>query len=1301
MSLRGNAPRKASKACSRAISLLLLLLLLFTAAVPAYAADGAQRRVVKVGNMDYPGFIQKDEEGEYSGYGVEYLQEVCEHADWEIVYVDAPWHEQLEMLERGEIDLVPIAQYSEERAERFIYCYQPMGILQCLLLTLPEGENDIRGNALACDGKTIGVQRGSRDIELLADYAKRMGFRYDLKEYDYHSELEKALFDKEVDIIACEQMVQDKELRILDRFASDPYYFLGNKNNKRLMEELDYAMSAITAYDPLYGATLHEKYFGNNFKSSVPYFTREEMEFIEACGKVHIVFPPDNKPAAYYDDEGEIVGLVPDVLQRITELSGIEFINGFVPNDVMPLELLKANPSYLAGGVLADNPAFKTEGVITSDVFYSNYSVLAAHEGKAEKVDPNKAYTIGITKSFQTLRLFLQKNYPNMQIVEFLNFDEGMQALESGKIDYIAYNGSLMRLYLANPLYADVLIVEDHFMINNRSIAALDSPENRMLIDIINKCLALISDDAILQMENEHLQKSMYRFDKSDVLHRYRDVLMVTAMVVMGGFAILVTLLWLRQRKYTRDITLHAEYDMMTGLYNRATLTAKARELIEQTAGKHCACIMIDIDDLKRINDTRGNDAGDEAIKALSNVLKSQFRNSNTSVVGRIGGDEFGAFMSNVESKAMLIPALARLQQAISMTEIANGTAALSASIGIAMGVAGQDNLDILTRQADEALHRMKEAGKNGFMFYDLQKSISLSIAAEKDAALEPIEVDAPQAAGETDAIDAALSAEDDLNYKNLIEAFPNVALYVIERSTRRVLYYNKRFKEICPPVSLGMSCREIKFGPCQNCIVDAMGEQKVAHSFFYSDFFGDELEITATRVMWNGETPAIMISSWPRNLLTSSAAHLPSASNQDAFDYVTGGLTRSGFIRSMERMKRGGVDLCEYAILFINIKDFKAVNEMAGCDGGDDLLHTLFERIEHSALHPIIGARKESDHFVFMVERGTLELLTLPELLNFYWQYNGKDMFIHCRCGIFNIEDDELAIYKMIDRAKLAKEHIVDDYVQPYAVYDPSMLEEYSENASAFLFFDKGMKDREFVVYYQPVVDAKTEKVIAAEALIRRITAEGKVISPGKFIPILERTGYISMLDRFVAEQVGAFLNKRVNNNLPAVPISFNISQKDFYDSDLMETLASGLENGDFPKGYALLELTESAYTLHEKKHEEYLKRLRASGAKILLDDFGTGYSSFGMFENYNFDRVKLDMSFVRQLAGNENVREVVAAIIAMCHNLGVQVVAEGVETEEELSILRGMDCDYIQGYYFSKPLDEKSFVEYLTSHS
>ncbi len=1277
---------------------ILAMGILLVSVIPVTATSNKEAKKIRVGYMGYPGFIEKDEDGKFSGYGVEYLDEICEYTEWDIEYVYAPWYKQLEMLEQGEIDIVPLVQYTEERAERFLYTHQSVGIIQCMLLTLPEEQSkDIANNAQACDGKTIGIQRGSRNIELLERYADNMGFDYKKIEYDFQSELEEALFAGDVDIIACEQMIEATGLRVLDRFASDPYYFVTNKDNSGLMEEMDYAISKLNAYDPNYSAKLYQKYFGKGLKSLSPYFTKEEAEFIKSCSKVTMALLPDNKPDVYIED-GKLMGIFPDIMNRISELCGIEFSYTYIPQNQTPIDFLKENPNCLASGMLASNPAFGTEDVLLSDVFYTTYSVLATHSNHNSDCDPGKENcSIGTTTSFQAMHLFLQEHYPNLTINDYLSVEDGLKALEKRKVDYFSYNGNMIKLYLANPRFGDIFIVDNRFMINPRCIVGLNSHENEILLNIINKCIPMIGEEEIARLESEHMQHCMYHFNQNDVLGRYSEPLLMIALVVVGAFAVLVSLLLYRQFRYTRDITRHAEYDMVTGVYNRATLKAKVEHEFEVNAGKECAFFILDVDDLKHINDTKGNDVGDEAIKELANVLKSLFY--STAFVGRLGGDEFGVFLSGIESKTVLVSVLTRLQKAITMTMLADGTVMLRASIGVAMGIIGKIDMNELYICADEALHRVKQNGKNGFAFYESHATMSLNTIIQSDngeyveeTRMKQSHDDKQPAMGSHEACDS--------DFRKMIDTFPNIALYVIERTTHKVLYFNRRFREICPTICLGMSCRNLMFGPCQNCIVDTMGEQAMAHTIFYSSFYGDEMEITATKIMWEDKIPAVMISLWPRNILSSSSDRLPSTTNQDTFDFVAGGLTRAGFIRMMERMQGGGVDLKEYALLFINIKDFKAVNEMVGNAGGDNLLRTVFTKVEQSKLCPIIGSRIESDHFIFMVEKNLLELSDLPELLNFHWQYDGKDLFIHCRCGIYMIEDDGVEIYKMLDRAKMAKQHIVDEYVQPYAVYNSTMLEEYSERASAFLLFDNGIKNREFVVYYQPIMDAKTEKVVSAEALVRRKTIDGSIISPGKFIPILERTGYISMLDRFVAESVGAFLNNRQNNGLPGVPISFNLSQKDFYDSNLMELLATSLENSKLPKGLVMLEITESTYTLHEKKHEEYLKRLREAGAKILLDDFGTGYSSFGMFKNYNFDRVKLDMSFVRQLTDNLNVRKVVHSIISMCHDLGVQIVAEGVETETELTILREMDCDYIQGYYFSKPLDEQSFVEYLSKH-
>ncbi len=1284
---------------TRMVCTALSLLLICSVFSAFTAAHGAQRRTVKLGYAEQPGYIEKRDNGEYIGCGVKLLSEVAGYAGWNIEYVSMPWSEQLDALERGDIDFVAMAQHTPERAEKYLYSRQPVGIIQGFLMTLPEEQNGIKNNVLAYDGKKIGILRGSRNIDFLDEHAERMGFSFNRVEYDSQSELEEGLISGEVDIIASEQAVSIEGLRVLDRFAADPYYFLMAKSSTELMSELNYAVSRIYLADPTYPVRLNQEYYGDILAGSSPYFTKEEMQFIETHKDIKIALIPGNQPLAYENENGETEGLLPDIIKQISALCGINFSIEFIPTDTTPIAFLQQNPSYLASGMLASNPAFEDDGILVSEVYYTTYAALAAHERSTPQEDyKTGAYKTGTNQSFQAMQLFIKKNYPNMKVEMYPTVEDGLKGLEKGEIDFFAYNASPIISYLSNPLFGDISIVDDQFMPCPLCTIAINTPESALLLGIFEKCMSIIPDEEFAKLEGTYIQRSVYRFSDQDAFQRYQKPILYLVSSIALIISALLLLLLLRQRKFNRDITLHAEYDIMTGLYNRNTAKAKVVKVLEQSKGMQCALLVLDVDDMKNINDAHGQHVGDEVLKAIANILRTQF--GGTTLMCRAGGDNFAVFLRGVESQSMLVAMITKLQRTISATAVAGTNLALNVSIGVSVEKAGDCDANEMYRRAEEAKNVVKQNGKNGFSFYSSRKTMSY-IAIQKRANGE-YSVENASNSATPELYDATVEPEElfaaiDSDFQRIIESSPNIALYVITEKTRKVLYYNRHFREICPTVKIGAGCRDLMVGPCQNCLVDTMGEKKMAHTIFYSDSFGDEVEITATKILWKDKIPAVMITLWPRNLLTSSHDNLPSASNQNIFDYVTGGLTRQGFIHMVERMQVGGINLADYAILFINIQDFKAVNELTGSDGGDNLLRSVFARIEQSSLHPIIGARKESDHFVFLVEKSALDLSELSSLLNFHWQYSEKDLFILARCGIFMIEDGGLEVYKMMDRAKLAKSHIVDEYVQPYAVYDPSMLKEYSEKAEAFQLFDHGISNKEFIVYYQPVVDAKTEKVIGAEALVRRRMPDGVIVSPGRFIPILERTGYITLLDRFVGNEVRRFQIQRMEAGLPIVPISFNLSQKDFYDAAIMELLVKGFEENAFPRGAVLLEVTESAYTLNEKKQGDLLKRLREAGAQILLDDFGTGYSSFGMFENYYFDRVKLDMSFVRQLEKNERVRLVVESIISMCHKLGIHVVAEGVETETELKILREMDCDYIQGYYFSKPLDEQSFVKYL----
>lgn len=415
--------------------------------------------------------------------------------------------------------------------------------------------------------------------------------------------------------------------------------------------------------------------------------------------------------------------------------------------------------------------------------------------------------------------------------------------------------------------------------------------------------------------------------------------------------------------------------------------------------------------------------------------------------------------------------------------------------------------------------------------------------------------------------------------------------------------------------------------------------------------------------------------------------------------DVLTGGYNRRGFIRITERLLNEVPDRTKYAVLFFNVKNFKAVNELFGVESGDVVLQNIFRTLTHSKLSPVITARVESDHFVCLVENKNLDFEELTSVCDNKFVKDGKCMNLIIRCGIFYVEEKPMKISGMIDRAKLAKRYITDEYVQPYMVYDHSMQVAYIDKAKLAGELQEGIAKEQFKVYYQPVIDTKTGKIASAEVLIRWIHPDKGFISPALFIPALEENGHISELDFYVLKKVWQFINDRCENNKFVVPISVNLSWMDFYDEIMMEKILKEMdrfrENGR--EHMARFEITETSYAAIRENRSGILESLRIKNAKILLDDFGSGFSSFGMLQDYDFDILKIDMSFIRKIGENPKTKSIVHSIIGMAHEIGIKTVAEGVETEEQVSFLRQSGCDYIQGYYYSKPLPEEEFVEFL----
>lgn len=387
--------------------------------------------------------------------------------------------------------------------------------------------------------------------------------------------------------------------------------------------------------------------------------------------------------------------------------------------------------------------------------------------------------------------------------------------------------------------------------------------------------------------------------------------------------------------------------------------------------------------------------------------------------------------------------------------------------------------------------------------------------------------------------------------------------------------------------------------------------------------------------------------------------------------------------------------DKTEYALMFLDIKNFKATNELFGTEGGDSILRDFYQRIG-TTWRPAVTGRLDTDHFACLVLQSHINMDTLGNELKLNIQFKGRGMKLYGYCGIYYVEEG-VSVTSMIDRAKLAEESILSDHVQPFAVFDDSMRRLYVDQMELMSEYETAIANEEFKVYYQPVVEATSGNLISAEALVRWVHPQRGLVSPAAFIPALENGGHISKLDWFIADRVAKVDQRCYAEGIPDVPVSVNLSWMDFYDEEMLQRLVELLKSNAIKKGDIRLEITETSYAAPESDREKILEEFHLSGAKILLDDFGSGFSSFGMLKRYNFDILKLDMTFTRQIETSPKVCTIVNGIIQMVHHLGIKVIAEGAETEAQVKFLRENDCDYIQGYYFSKPMPEADFLAYV----
>lgn len=412
--------------------------------------------------------------------------------------------------------------------------------------------------------------------------------------------------------------------------------------------------------------------------------------------------------------------------------------------------------------------------------------------------------------------------------------------------------------------------------------------------------------------------------------------------------------------------------------------------------------------------------------------------------------------------------------------------------------------------------------------------------------------------------------------------------------------------------------------------------------------------------------------------------------------DWMTDEYSRSGFLAKTEQLLKEPKYQEGYSIVYANIEGFKAVNDVLGTQSGDMVIFLEKDALIQN-LNPVLIARLESDHFALLTKTENITEETMDKLCHQSYSEGTKRLPILIRCGIYNIHDTSKKVPHMLDQAKLAEQSIPADHGIPYAVCNEQMSQDYVNQRIFVSELDSALKKGEFLPYYQPIVDAKTGKIVSAEALIRWKHSEKGMIPPGMFIPVFEKEGLTTKLDSFMVNSVLNFNIERMKKDQKVVPCAVNLSRVDFYDTKLLDMLKQKLENQENVQDMLKLEVTESAYAVLESDALSFLEEMHKLRLSIMLDDFGSGMSSLSTLELCDFDTIKLDMGFIRKIGKSEKTEAIIRHTIGMAHDMGAKVVAEGVEDKEQLEFLQAVGCDMIQGYYFYKPMPEEEFAALL----
>lgn len=394
-------------------------------------------------------------------------------------------------------------------------------------------------------------------------------------------------------------------------------------------------------------------------------------------------------------------------------------------------------------------------------------------------------------------------------------------------------------------------------------------------------------------------------------------------------------------------------------------------------------------------------------------------------------------------------------------------------------------------------------------------------------------------------------------------------------------------------------------------------------------------------------------------------------------------------------------------SVMFLDLDTFKPVNDMYGHATGDKLLRTVANRLQRCSREVDTVARLGGDEFAIIstnIEKETditkaaqrvLDSVKKPIIID------GISHQVGTSIGISFFPSDSKSPEELIRMADVALYQAKDDGKSVYRLYDPKMDAQAKSEKQIELDLEKAIRDDELVLHYQPMLDTIDYSIVGAEALIRWQHPEKGMIPPFSFIPIAENSDLILTLGQWILETACKQAKRWQDADLPYFRTCVNISARQFQSKDFVDNVKSALSISGLDPNRLELEITEGMVIGDTDLVARKLEVLSGLGISLAIDDFGTGYSSLAYLKRFSVHQLKIDRSFIRDITEDHDDAAITDAVIRLGHSLGLSIVAEGVETEEQVRILRQKGCDVLQGFYFSKPIPEDEFIKWALSHS